>query len=459
MAEYTLADILSRFGWELTPRGYTTCPFCEKDTRKKLHVDLKNNRWRCPVCENSGGVIHLFARIHLGMPELPKDKAGRQKVASQLYAFMEGTQLQGKNHAAPKPIMASKVPVANDARLDAVYTAMAELPELQLSSEHNRDLLNRGLTQEAIVRNGYRSLPEKSPLDQAVLDTLLERYRAAGGEELRAKLLPISYRKDRVCFGMYIADRLLAAGHELFGIPGFFRFGSNWCLYYHPGLLIPTRSLEGKTVIWQVRRKKTPKYITLSCGNLPGSVTDSVSRCHFPLGNSPLTPGTGLFITEGPLKADVAICLSQSKNIAFAAIPGINTTKDLLRSLNQIRSTGIQVLYNALDMDRITNPNVQKGSKALKAAILSAGYQFKELYWDKRYASWKYLLLQAVAQSRGIAVTVHPQASVFERLDATTEKLPKEIVQNCFRRGDDCQYWDDRTKGIDDALFTQTIHL
>lgn len=89
--------------------------------------------------------------------------------------------------------------------------------------------------------------------------------------------------------GLYVANCLEREGHSLQGIPGFFKFGSHWCLTYSPGILIPTRNIQGQIVIWQVRRKYEPKYLTLSCGSLPGAVTDTVSRCHFPLGNSPLS--------------------------------------------------------------------------------------------------------------------------------------------------------------------------
>ena len=79
---------------------------------------------------------------------------------------------------------------------------------LTLSERHRENLLERGLSEERIERNGYRSMPE-TPAQRRLL----------------AKLVGSSY--------------------ELLGIPGFYTRNGQWTLAGPNGFLIPVRDKDG----------------------------------------------------------------------------------------------------------------------------------------------------------------------------------------------------------------------
>ena len=65
-----------------------------------------------------------------------------------------------------------------------------------------------------------------------------------------------------------------------------------------------------------------------------------------------------MYVTEGILKADVAHCLSQR---TFAAIAGINNLSALEMLLSTLQRNGTEVVVEAADMDKFSNPAVYKG--------------------------------------------------------------------------------------------------
>ena len=47
-----------------SPQGvYVDCPICN-DKRGKMHVNRQNDTWRCNYCDESGGMLSLYARLH-----------------------------------------------------------------------------------------------------------------------------------------------------------------------------------------------------------------------------------------------------------------------------------------------------------------------------------------------------------------------------------------------------------
>ena len=46
-----------------SPKGvYVDCPICN-DKRGKMHVNSQNDTWRCNYCDESGGMLSLYAII------------------------------------------------------------------------------------------------------------------------------------------------------------------------------------------------------------------------------------------------------------------------------------------------------------------------------------------------------------------------------------------------------------
>lgn len=450
---YSLPELLTRFGLEFDEaRGKMDCPFC--GGKRKINLKFGDDYWRCAKCGDDacGGVLHFYARYGLGMDSLPSDKAGKGKVAKQLREFMDGGAPIEYHPTKPVAPKTEAIAVASDDQLHKVYSAMAKIPALKLLPQHKENLLSRGLSEEAINRNGYCSMPENVP----VSDFYIKMYEEAGGEHRRSRTLDWIKAKY-IRFGIMIAHSLMSQGLNLRGVPGFFKFGNVWCFWCIPGILIPTRNLDGQIVIWQIRRdtlsrKGDLRYITVSNQKLPGHVTESVSRCHFPLSNTSLEKAPQIIITEGPLKADVASHLF-GKPVCFAAIPGISTTKDLLSYAPIFKRHNYSVVYNALDMDRFTNPNVRKGSQKLKSRFSQLGLTMENMYWGTPYAITKYTVLAMVARYRNVPVDIPALANPHERLSLVVAALEKADISTCTTTEDgEKYYWEPDSKGIDDFL-------
>lgn len=458
--EYSLEELADRLNLDYNNSGNMHCPFCEypDPDRRNLHMNFSKNFWRCNKCKTSGGVLHLFSQYVLHEP-LPSSKAGKREVWKKLTEYMGGDSQEAnplKRKQKPKP---PEVPVANDDHLHKVYSAMAMMPVLQLTKEHLRKLKVRGLSEDVIVRNQYRSIPENFDIP----DMYHTMYKKAGGETIRNSLFSW-YSPRMIKLGLMIAHTLTSAGLDLQGVPGFYKFGDAWCMWAHAGLLIPTRNYKGQIVGWQTRRSDTsrknskqPKYSTLGCGNYPGAVTDSISRCHFPLANAAIGENVPVCYTEGPLKADVT-CELMGRPVIMLAIPGINTTKDLLNVLQTLKGQGYNRVCNCLDMDRLTNPNVQHGNRVLKSSIQALGIEVQDMFWGSQYAQQKYMMLAFIAQKRHVSYSISPFMSVFERLDAVSEALNNAGIDACRKVNKGTEklyYWDSETKGIDDYYFSE----
>ena len=453
--EILMSELLDRLGLEYTPRHTMNCPFC--GSKKSFSFNDDKGMWICPKCKprSSGRVLHFFARYVKDMNELPSGKSQRGELAKEMREFMGYTDSETdkrprKLEPSPRKSASNEIPVAPDTQLHAVYSAMAELPYLALTDQHRKNLQKRGLTDAAIKRNGYRTMPEEFS-DAAPYISL---YEKEGGEATRRLIFDKwRYPAKYIQFGLKIAASLVSQGLDLQGVPGFYKFGNAWCFWVNPGILIPTRNIRGEIVIWQVRQFRDPKYMTCHCGKLPGAVTATVSRCHFPIGNAPLSADVPVIFTEGPLKADVTLCL-YGKPVVFAAVPGIDVTEDLLRHIEDFRKAGITVMQNGFDMDKLTNPNVIKGSAELMKEIRMRGVAVQQLYWGDRYAEYKLMSLRHIAQFRNVTLRNDLQKlCVFDQLCAVSQALDDAHIEVCKIGSEKKKvsfYWEPETKGMDD---------
>lgn len=168
---------------------------------------------------------------------------------------------------------------------DRVYTSL--LDALALTSAHRNDLLRRGIDDDIIKRNKYRSYPLKGRGE--LVQHLLEAYT-------QDTLLSVP--------GFYVKDgKVRVAGAE--------------------GLLVPVRDEVGRITALKVRaddpKPGQPKYTTLSAkkygGYSPGA------PLHFPLGIQWNGPIDRLIIVEGEFKAEIAALKLQCHALA---IPGVD---------------------------------------------------------------------------------------------------------------------------------------
>lgn len=302
------------------------CPFCD-DSSFHLSLNRVKNVFRCNRCKETGGMLQLYAKI-FGVTTKEAYSALKEKLPS---AFQ---------YAHPKnQALANVYPTRPLEERNAVYQRLLSL--LSLSDIHLRNLRKRGLSNEAIQRNCYRSVPLVTEVRQSIVKKLLDEFK-------------------------------------LYGIPGFYTdYNGTWDMYCKSGILIPVRNAAKKIQGLQLRLDDTSnrKYRWLS-SNYFQNGAKAEPWVHV-TGN---IHSTSAYITEGPLKADVASHLSGDR--LFIAIPGINCTErlpDVLKSMSIIR------VAEALDMDKLVKPEVSKAVETIRNIVQSCGIEYVPFKWDSQY--------------------------------------------------------------------------
>lgn len=319
-----------------------SCPFCHDHGPGKYHLSLNTDtdQYRCNLCGAHGNSVSLYARL---------------KGISNKAAYLElvrGTKVYPLPQA-PAPQRKERQPVSLEQR-HAAYTDMLE--HLTLLDRHGENLLGRGLSEDRIRENGYRSMPET------------ERGR------------------------QLLTDLLRSHGHDLHGVPGFRTYYGEWTLSGPSGFLIPVRNKDGLIQGLKIRLDEADhpnrKYRWLSSRNLPNG-TRSYSWVHV----------TGdrtrkrAFLTEGPLKGDVASFLA--KDALFICIGGVNALHGLT---DTIRELGVHEVVEAMDMDQMTNSNVRNAILAMRKEVQKIpGIRYAKYTWNPAYKGVDDYLLSRTA--------------------------------------------------------------
>ncbi len=255
---------------------------------------------------------------------------------------MEAAGLEYRDLFPPKGAVTMNAPkasvetVTSSAKLrSVVYTKLLEF--LPLHAHHIEDLHRRGLTDDVIAANGYRSLSV-----------------VAVGKAL--KKLQELYETE-----------------ELSKVPGF-RLDSDGriTLTAKDGLLIPVRGSRGSVRGLQVRTTDGPsKYLWLSGDGgprltpLPAHVRRNADQ--------DLRVVT---LTEGPLKADVIHHLDNT--VPVVAVPGVASWKS---ALSVLKAGSTEEVLLAFDMDWSTKDGVRQQVLAC-ARELVQHYRVQLALWD-----------------------------------------------------------------------------
>ena len=251
---------------------------------------------------------------------------------------------------APTPIASPKELPKEASRADAQaidQTFRTLLAMLPLAESHRSDLYRRGLNDDQIEQYLYRSVPAFG-------------YRALTGQ-------------------------LLQMGCHLEGVPGFYQDEQkDWTLACSPrrtGYFVPVISVDGLLQGCQIRMdhpgKQGGKYIWLSSAERNGGVT-SGSPVHF-VGDP---AADTVWITEGPLKATVAHCLSGH---SFLAVAGANQLNGLPDSLSLLKRFGCRTVCEAFDMDKLQNPHVANGTAKVLELAKNMGFSVRQIRWNPQY--------------------------------------------------------------------------
>ncbi len=251
--------------------------------------------------------------------------------------------------AAPSPLPPD-TPIADADTLHAVYSAM--LKGLSLSQAHRSGLVVRGLTDAAIVANGYKTLGQMGRHKIA-----LSLYRQFGRDALRVPGISVGMREHEG----HSSEKLTISGPS--------------------GLLIPVRDAKQRIIAITVRRDDVSegKYAKLSsAGDRNHNGPGPGSPAHVPIGVGVDWPENGIVrLTEGELKADIAFGLSGVPTIAFPGVGGwqraLTAAMDLL---------GVHTIRLAFDRDATTNTTVASNQRAAAETVLRLGLSLQIEDWS-----------------------------------------------------------------------------
>lgn len=331
MEYFHMTDIIPLLGLPTPPAGKSNynipCPCCDdKPKGKHLNINLHKDVFRCPRCGFSGGVLDLYAYYaRVSREEALKELLARKKIPCHV----------------PKPKLpkVEESPLTGIEERHATYSAL--LKGLTLASDHRQNLLCRGLSEEEILRLGYKTTPV------------------------------LGYSS--------LAKRLRDAGLYLEGVPGFYKKRGQWTIQFPGrGILIPVRDIAGRIQGLQIRLDNVEKrkFRWLSSAELEEGC-GAKTWVHLAGDPRPL-----VILTEGPLKADVIHFLTGQTVLAVA---GVNSLSQLKPVLEELRAAGMEKIVTAFDMDYLTNPHVQNGQKNLNDLLEQSGIPYSTYLWDPRY--------------------------------------------------------------------------
>lgn len=345
--QYGIADVMQLLGLPVEPPRAgrnevdMTCPFC--GYKKKMAVDYHKNYFHCYKCGEGGGKFDLYMKLR-GMPTWQE---AREEIEERLFGPRQDKPYRC---LVIKTAPASQYRPAPIGRRDTAYRALLNI--LRLSQTHHDDLRARGLSDAAIESGLYRSIPFKG-------------FDALG-------------------------NMLTDAGVDLSHVPGFLkRSAGNYAFTnaYGSGILIPVRDFYGRIQGMQVRYDRPPKgrkYQWLSTVGKPEG-GEAHGWVHL-VGK----PQKRIFLTEGALKANVIHALS---HFTLIALQGVNSQKYLEKTLDFLKSRGVEQIVGVFDMDMFEKPEVLSAFLSMDAAVRARHLQLQHLTWDKAYKGFDDYLL------------------------------------------------------------------
>ena len=268
------------------------------------------------------------------------------------------------------------VPISNITVRHQAYSSL--LSKLRLSDAHTKNLLNRGLSKEDIVRLGYKTFPTVAS----------KRFE--------------------------LTKQIIHEGLSVKGVPGFYveKDGKPTFVYRKRGIMVPYRDFNNLIQGFQVRKDdellkidedgdKENKYDWLSSKgrNKDGRTGGCGPRAYihfacnfyydFAAGVEKPFLAETIFITEGAMKADIIHALSGKPVIAVA---GVNSLTELPKVLKQLKGS-VKRIVNCYDMDYLTNKHVAKACEKLQKMIEKEGFTFERLTWDEKCKGYDDYLL------------------------------------------------------------------
>lgn len=150
--------------------------------KQKLHLFPGGKGFYCPACHVSGNDILFYLMNKTGqepailMEMLINGTLDERAVVDKFYKDMGS---EGKIPFAVKTIQVKKVDVDNVELSERNLTYNAFLNKLKISTEHERNLIERGLRRSDIIANNYKTVP-KIGFSKIAADLRKESYNLEG---------------------------------------------------------------------------------------------------------------------------------------------------------------------------------------------------------------------------------------------------------------------------------------
>ena len=423
-----------------------------------MNINTEKNVYYCFGCGAHGGTLDLYSRVKMGEPVRTGASGNTKDILRMIQEDRGGSSYQYKA-AADTPDFINILPTT-DKRKDEVYHCLLSFPYFVLSDQHRQKLLKRGLTDDAIDRNGYRTIPsDDSWVNSYRRERALYETKLIDAEKDKYPVLRY-YSKSRMIAMLIVGEYVRQTVGAPDRVPGFFKLNGLWFFRMDDGMIIPTRNHKGEIVVLQMRKDVGDlRYMTVSSKGLPHGVTTQIARTHFPISNSAIESDTIVMITEGPLKADIAVELlaDYPNKYAFIAMHGVQAKSEIPNILQQLKEKGVTRVYNAFDMDRLLNINVMKATGELAKLVKNAGMKFQSLYWAEEDGRAKVRELQNLIEENGFSADF--AEPWYDQLRKMSMFLHQQGIEYCVvgeKNGKEIRdYWPNGTKGIDDYLLSK----
>ena len=295
----------------------------------------------CPICHKPDWCMVSMDRHAAICARTETDRPAGNKGAGWIHELDHSATLPPQK---PTP-NAPQTPKASPDVLNAVYSAL--LGHLPLSANHADNLRHRGLTSEEIRGLGYRTLA---------------RY---GRREVVVRL----------------------GAFKLAGVPGFYQESGGWRLAGPSGIAIPVRDMQGRIIGLQIRCDRTDaaKYRWISSrgfdqGCSPGAPVHIAGR---------VAAGADVWVTEGPLKADIA---ALRLGCTMLAVAGVGNWAGIIPIVLELKPGRVII---AFDMDKTSNSAVQLHANTLIATLIRHGIRTFEADWNPVFKGLDDLITEA----------------------------------------------------------------
>lgn len=377
---FTIRDICDLEGIRLPNDGRqnhtAVCPACGKHT---LSISTGKNNFNCFSCGVHGGMLQLYILCKgesLSLSESRREIMERlgldeQDEESNYQKRIKEIREKNKQDEVPQSSLRSEL------ELDETYEELLNM--LSLSKDHFDNLIERGLSEDYIKIRKYRSYPISS------------------------------YQE--------FPRKIMEQGHYVDGVPGFYKDSKgNWNLKtLKRGIMIPIINLNNQICGFQIRKdnallkewvkkdsnghplldeeghpiiEKEKKFTWLSSrGQKEGvGVAGSIHyACDFVSQDGLFVPkrpdDDGIVLTEGPLKADIFYNIT---GYPAMAVPGVSCQVQLGSELDKLKGLGFKKVYNAYDMDYLTNENVFNAMENSYKMIQGKGFELVRLVWNAK---------------------------------------------------------------------------